>query len=123
MARRDHAYAGNAPGGLFVDETCIDCGTCYTHAPEVFRDAGSHSVVTRQPGTAQERARAHEALVACPTASIGSDDRDSSRGAAGRFPLPFAEEVYWCGYTAEESFGAWSWLIRRPEGNVLVDSP
>jgi glyoxylase-like metal-dependent hydrolase (beta-lactamase superfamily II) len=28
-----------------------------------------------------------------------------------------------CGYAAESSFGAASWLVVRPGGNVLVDSP
>jgi glyoxylase-like metal-dependent hydrolase (beta-lactamase superfamily II) len=28
-----------------------------------------------------------------------------------------------CGYAAESSYGAAAWLLRRPEGNVLVDSP
>jgi len=32
-------------------------------------------------------------------------------------------QVYFCGYTAEGSFGATSYLVRRAEGNVLVDSP
>jgi glyoxylase-like metal-dependent hydrolase (beta-lactamase superfamily II) len=34
--------------------------------------------------------------------------------------------VYFCGFTSEDSFGAWSYLIVRPEeagGNVLIDSP
>jgi glyoxylase-like metal-dependent hydrolase (beta-lactamase superfamily II) len=31
--------------------------------------------------------------------------------------------VHFCGYTSPDSFGAWSWLITRPAGNVLVDSP
>jgi glyoxylase-like metal-dependent hydrolase (beta-lactamase superfamily II) len=31
--------------------------------------------------------------------------------------------VLFCGYASESSFGASSYLIRRPEGNVLVDSP
>src|SRR5207248_899342 len=28
-----------------------------------------------------------------------------------------------CGYAAESSFGASSYFVRRPQGNVLVDSP
>jgi glyoxylase-like metal-dependent hydrolase (beta-lactamase superfamily II) len=32
-------------------------------------------------------------------------------------------QIYFCGFTAESSFGATSYLVRRPEGNVLVDSP
>jgi glyoxylase-like metal-dependent hydrolase (beta-lactamase superfamily II) len=31
--------------------------------------------------------------------------------------------VYACGYAAESSFGAAAWLVVRPGGNVLVDSP
>ena len=36
------------------------------------------------------------------------------------------DNVYFCGFTSESSFGAWSYLIVRPPeqgGNVLVDSP
>jgi len=34
------------------------------------------------------------------------------------------ENVSFCGYTAESSFGAWSYFVERPQGgNVLVDSP
>jgi len=46
--------------------------------------------------------------------------------AADAFPEPIAPDVsdiFYCGYTAESSFGASSYLIRRPGGNVLVDSP
>ncbi len=28
-----------------------------------------------------------------------------------------------CGWASESSYGAAAWLIRRPDGNVLVDSP
>jgi glyoxylase-like metal-dependent hydrolase (beta-lactamase superfamily II) len=36
------------------------------------------------------------------------------------------DNVYFCGFTSESSFGAWSYLVVRPDaegGNVLVDSP
>jgi hypothetical protein len=40
------------------------------------------------------------------------------------FPLPtVCENVLYCGFTSEYSFGATSWLVRRPEGNVMMDSP
>jgi glyoxylase-like metal-dependent hydrolase (beta-lactamase superfamily II) len=32
-------------------------------------------------------------------------------------------DIYYMGYASADSFGAASWLIRRPAGNVLVDSP
>src|SRR5262249_43409760 len=67
--------------------------------------------------------RALMALVACPTASIGTATGLSAAAAARSFPEPLVDEVFYCGYAAESSFGASSYLIRRPDGNVLVDSP
>lgn len=33
------------------------------------------------------------------------------------------DDVCFCGYASEQSYGAQSWLIVRRDGNVLVDSP
>ncbi|MFN8009829.1 MAG: MBL fold metallo-hydrolase [Holophagaceae bacterium] len=123
MARRSEAFPGNAPGAFFVDRSCIDCGTCYTFAPETFADAGDHSVVARQPVSEADRLKAAMALVACPTSSIGTEDKAAMARAAAAFPHPLEGGVHFCGYTSEKSFGAWSWFIRRDLGNVLVDSP
>lgn len=123
MADRGEAWPGNAPGPFFVDRSCIDCGTCYTFAPEVYADAGAHSLVARQPGDEGSRLRVAMALVACPTSSIGTDDKGAMAEAARAFPVVVEDEVRFCGYTSEKSFGAWSWFIGRPGGNVLVDSP
>ncbi len=122
MAQRSKAYSNNAPGVFFVDQSCIDCGTCYTMAPEIFKDAGDHSEVHHQPDEGQ-RLRAAMALLACPTASIGSDDKISVREAIQAFPDVIEDEVHFCGFTSEASFGAWSYFIRREAGNVLMDSP
>lgn len=123
MARRDRAFAENAPGGLFVDRSCIDCGTCYTHAPQVFAARGEHSFVYAQPRTARERELAHEALAACPTASIGGGTSDETRAAAARFPLARRGGVSWLGFTSPQSFGAWSWSIERGDHRLVVDVP
>jgi len=123
MARRTEAHSDNAPGAFFVDRTCIDCGTCYQFAPETFQDGGDHARIHAQPGNADERLRASMALVACPVGSIGTDDKSELPTASRAFPHPLIEDVFFCGYTSEKSFGAWSYLIRRPDGNVLVDSP
>ena len=119
----------NAPGDLYVDASCIDCATCREMQPDVYGyapEAGA-SYVVRQPATAAERRRALMALVACPTSSIGTA-RDPATAAAVReashaFPDEVLPDVAFCGFTSEDSFGAWSWFVRRPEGNVLVDSP
>jgi glyoxylase-like metal-dependent hydrolase (beta-lactamase superfamily II)/ferredoxin len=116
----------NVPGDFYVDSTCIDCDACRQIAPETFRDHGEQSSVYRQPETPAEAFRAMQALVTCPTGSIGTSERRDARAAVESFPERIAENVYFCGFTSESSFGAWSYLVVRPEsegGNVLVDSP
>jgi glyoxylase-like metal-dependent hydrolase (beta-lactamase superfamily II) len=66
------------------------------------------------------------ALVACPTASIGTVSHRSARSGVQAFPVHVVDDVYYCGFNSEASFGAWAYLIVRPQergGNVLVDSP
>lgn len=127
MARLDRKLTGNAPGPYWVDSSCIDCDLCRQIAPAVFAPdaARSRSVVVRQPDGDAERRRAAMAVVACPTASIGSEDAAEVREAAHAFPEPLDPDasVYFCGYASEDSYGAASYLLRRATGNVLVDSP
>jgi len=123
MAHRIDAHPDNVPGPFFVDRTCIDCGTCYRFAPGIFAASDDHARVHAQPGQPEERLRASMALVACPVGSIGTEDRSEMAAAAAAFPQPLAEQVSFCGYTSDKSFGAWSYLVHRPDGNVLVDSP
>jgi glyoxylase-like metal-dependent hydrolase (beta-lactamase superfamily II)/ferredoxin len=116
----------NSVGDFFVDSTCIDCDACRQIAPETFADFGDTSIVSHQPTGAEETRRALMALVACPTASIGTTEHHDAHIGIDAFPLLIAENVYFCGFTAESSFGAWSYLIVRPHaegGNVLIDSP
>jgi len=116
----------NFPGDFFVDSTCIDCDACRQIAPAVFSEDGDTSIVHHQPANEPETKRALMALVACPTASIGTTEHHDVHLGIDAFPELIAENVYFCGFTAESSFGAWSYLIVRPEaagGNVLIDSP
>ena len=116
----------NVPGDFFVDSTCIDCDACRQIAPEIFAENADYSVVHRQPQTDGETKRALMALVACPTASIGTSEHHDAHIGIDAFPELIAENVYYCGFNAESSFGAWSYLIVRPGdkgGNVLIDSP
>ena len=126
MANVQQRLPENVPGDFFVDSSCIDCDACRQIAPESFREFGEASIVYHQPATLEETKRALMALVACPTGSIGTLQRHNFRAGIDAFPAPVAENVYFCGFTAESSFGAWSYLILRPEtegGNVLIDSP
>jgi glyoxylase-like metal-dependent hydrolase (beta-lactamase superfamily II)/ferredoxin len=123
MASLSERLPDNAAGDFYVDSTCIDCDTCRRVAPAVFAEGEGHSFVHAQPRTAQERRRALMALVACPTASIGTASRTDATPGVRAYPETIDENVSFCGFTAESSFGAWSYFIERPEGNVLVDSP
>ncbi|MHC5833731.1 MAG: 4Fe-4S domain-containing protein, partial [Nostoc sp.] len=82
------------------------------------------SVVYHQPTNDTERLAALEALLACPTSSIGTVEKPKDiKVAQQKFPILVAENVYHCGYHSEKSYGAASYLIQLPEGNILVDSP
>jgi glyoxylase-like metal-dependent hydrolase (beta-lactamase superfamily II)/ferredoxin len=113
----------NAPGEFFVDATCIDCDTCRQIAPGTFRDHGGRSSVYRQPQTKDEIRAANMALVACPTGSIGAGRMLEARAGIEAFPHNIAENIFYCGFNSEDSFGAWSYLIVREAGNILIDSP
>jgi glyoxylase-like metal-dependent hydrolase (beta-lactamase superfamily II)/ferredoxin len=123
MAQIALKLSENVPGDFFVDSTCIDCDLCRQLAPEVFKESGDTSVVYHQPDNEQELFNAFRALVTCPTASIGGPHSPLAVHVAVHFPEPIEDEVYFCGYASESSFGASSYFIQHPEGNVLVDSP
>ena len=123
MASLAARLSENAPGDFYVDATCIDCDACRRIAPAVFAQGADHSYVGRQPATPEEGRRALMALVACPTGSIGTQSRQSALPGIEGFPERVEDNVFFCGFTSRDSFGAWSYFIERPEGNVLVDSP
>jgi glyoxylase-like metal-dependent hydrolase (beta-lactamase superfamily II)/ferredoxin len=113
----------NVGGDFFVDSSCIDCDACRIIAPSVFADRGDQSAVVHQPETQGELLAAQRALLSCPTASIGDQRKRGMAAAMASFPSPVAENVLFCGFTSESSFGALSYLVLRPEGNILIDSP
>ncbi|HEX3282616.1 MAG TPA: MBL fold metallo-hydrolase [Pyrinomonadaceae bacterium] len=126
MANVQQRLPENVPGDFYVDATCIDCDTCSQLAPSLFHDHGEQCSVYRQPQTQAETRLALMALVACPTGSIGTTEKHDAHIGIDAFPMLVADNVYFCGFTSEASFGGWSYLIVRPPGeggNVLIDSP
>lgn len=119
----------NVAGPWFVDDTCIDCGTCMWMAPKTFaEDDGMSAVHQQPPGAAgaglegDPRAvldAASAALAACPTGSIGGP---ASKVAWPR-PVEGAPGVWHLGFHDRSSFGAASWLVRTDAGNVMIDVP
>jgi glyoxylase-like metal-dependent hydrolase (beta-lactamase superfamily II)/ferredoxin len=125
MAKLDDRLPHNSAGEFFVDASCIDCDTCRSLAPAVFSRAADfqQSYVKHQPASEDEHLQALMALVACPTCAIGTVTKMDVTPGIDAFPTPIGGGVYYCGFAAESSFGAASYLITRPGGNVLVDSP
>ncbi|MFL5329760.1 MAG: MBL fold metallo-hydrolase [Gemmataceae bacterium] len=123
MANFDKRVPENVAGDFFVDETCIDCDTCRQIAPQVFAEAGDYAYVHRQPMTVGERRVALQALVSCPTGSIGSRGGDRPQAVMDDFPLPVEGAVFYCGYNSPKTYGGNSYFIRHDSGNWLIDSP
>jgi glyoxylase-like metal-dependent hydrolase (beta-lactamase superfamily II)/ferredoxin len=123
MADRALRVAENIEGSFFVDSSCIDCDTCRQLAPATFRDTGEYSCVYSQPGNAVEERAALRALIACPTGSIGTDDKSGVAEAIADFPMELAPGVFYCGFNSRKSFGGNSYFVEHPDGNWLIDSP
>ncbi len=122
MARTELAHPDNVDGLWFVDTRCIACDSARHWAPELTgTDAEGRSFVVRQPANRQEEAAMWRAAAACPTKSIGN--RQQLREPEGVFPYQLADNVYALGNNALASFAAHSFLVTRPEGNLLIDSP
>lgn len=124
MAHLNQRRAQNITGDFYVDSSCIDCDACRWMTPEVFHRADQQSAVYHQPANETERLRALQALLSCPTSSIGTVDKPKEiKDVQQSLPIPIADNVYHCGYHSENSYGAASYLIQRPQGNILIDSP
>jgi glyoxylase-like metal-dependent hydrolase (beta-lactamase superfamily II)/ferredoxin len=123
MANLKKILPENVPGEFFVDSTCIDCDTCRQLAPSVFAETGEYSYVFHQPQGLEEERHAFHALLACPTASIGTLGKNKAPQFKQDFPMLLEDAVYYCGFNSEKSFGANTYFVRHPEGNWLIDSP
>ncbi len=123
MALPDQRRSENISGDFFVDNSCIDCDLCRQIAPDTFKRIGQQSAVYRQPATAETQFAALKALITCPTASIGDLGRHGAKNAVAAYPDLVEDNIYFCGFASESSYGASSYLIQRAEGNVLIDSP
>lgn len=124
MAHLNLSRSQNVNGDFYVDTTCIDCDTCRWMTPQVFHRADKQSAVYHQPTNEIERLAALQALLACPTSSIGTVEKPKDiKVVQQSFPILVEENVYHCGYHSEKSYGAASYFIQLPTGNILVDSP
>ena len=124
MAKLKQRREENVRGNFYVDSTCIDCDTCRWIAPEVFSRVGEQSAVHAQPTSETAQLQAMQAMLSCPTASIGTREKPKDvKLAQQSFPILVEDNVYHCGYHSEKSYGAASYFIQRESGNILIDSP
>jgi glyoxylase-like metal-dependent hydrolase (beta-lactamase superfamily II)/ferredoxin len=123
MANLKKQVQENVPGDFFVDSTCIDCDACRQIAPAFFGEASSTSFVKVQPVSTAARRQALQALLACPTGSIGCLGDDDVKAVMKDFPLVIEEPVFYCGYNSPKSYGGNSYFVRHAAGNWLIDSP
>ena len=112
----------NAEGRWFVDTRCIKCDVARNWAPDLIgMDAEGRSFVARQPEGEEQESEHWRAAIACPSKSIGN--RRQVVEPPGRFPHELAQGVFALGHNALSSFGAHSFLVKRPAGNLMIDSP
>src|ERR1700686_1762840 len=114
-------HRANAPGNWYIDTRCTDCSAARTVAPGLIVEKDGQSVFARQPETEAEVRMAWRARLLCPTASVRT--REAAEIPDGVFPEAMTEGVYRLGYNAASAAGAHSFLIRRKEGNAMVDAP
>jgi glyoxylase-like metal-dependent hydrolase (beta-lactamase superfamily II)/ferredoxin len=123
MADHRKQVPENVPGEFFVDSTCIDCDACRQIAPAVFGEAVETSFVKAQPFAIGKRRQALQALLSCPTGSIGCLGDDDVKAVMNDFPLVVEEPVFYCGYNSPKSYGGNSYFIRHTAGHWLIDAP
>src|SRR6188474_83216 len=112
MANLNKRVAENVPGSFFVDTTCIDCDTCRQLAPRVFGEGAEYAYVHRQPVEQGDYRSAMQALVSCPTGSIGTSAKNSrsAKDVLSDFPLPIDGPVFYCGFNSPKSYGGNSYF-------------
>jgi len=122
MARMDLAHPKSRAGSWFVDTRCIGCDASRHWAPSLIEaDEQGLSYLARQPENPAEEAELWRAAAACPTQSIGT--AGARRPPQPAFPFELTPGVYALGHNARSSFGAHSYLMVRPDGNLMTDSP
>ncbi len=120
MARADR-HPANVDGDFYVDTRCINCDASRQRAPALFGEQDGQSVVVRQPQTDDELEQMWLAALICPTNSIKADP--PRKRPSGLYPLHLEGPVHLMGFNSPDSFGANSFLVERPDGNLLVDAP
>ncbi len=124
MAKYELANKNSMSGNFFVDTRCIGCSTCKNIAYNIFELKENLSFVKNQPINQNKINASILALLSCPVYSIGmKEKKDSIKEFAKKIPLNIVDNIYFCSFNSEKSYGAFSYFIKREKGNILIDSP
>ncbi|MFE2938594.1 MBL fold metallo-hydrolase [Streptomyces sp. NPDC059255] len=116
--------------GWHVDDRCLNCNIARQIAPGMigYTEGGEYgglSKVIRQPETAADVEKLYMAAHACPTRSI-HPPADDLGADSDPYPLALDEDetVFLCGHASPQTYGATSYLLRRPDGTgMMIDTP
>jgi glyoxylase-like metal-dependent hydrolase (beta-lactamase superfamily II) len=108
--------------GWYVDDRCTNCDVARQLAPELIGEVDGRSKILRQPQNEAEIDALHAAAHACPPRSIRhtSLPLDPTRDP---FPMRLDDGLYLCGHNSQQTAGANSYLLLRPTGNLMIDTP
>jgi glyoxylase-like metal-dependent hydrolase (beta-lactamase superfamily II) len=112
----------DANEGWYVDDRCTNCDTARQLAPGLIGEEGGRSVMLRQPRDEAEVGALYAAAYACPTRSI-RDSAGPLDPALDPFPMRLDDGLYLCGHNARQTAGATAYLLVRPAGNLMIDTP
>jgi glyoxylase-like metal-dependent hydrolase (beta-lactamase superfamily II) len=105
-----------------VDQRCTNCDVARQIAPGLIAEVDGRSAVVRQPRTDEDEKALHAAAFACHTRSIRLG-RGLPDAALDPFPLALDEHVLLCGHNSPQTAAANSYLLRRPAGTMMIDTP
>ncbi|MFD8000453.1 MBL fold metallo-hydrolase [Streptomyces mirabilis] len=116
--------------GWSVDDRCLNCNIARQIAPGMigFKEGGEYgglSTVIRQPETDADIEKMYMAAHACPTRSV-HPPADRWDADSDPYPKPLDEDgvVWLCGHASPQTYGATSYLVRRPDGTaMMIDTP
>lgn len=111
----------NQLAGWQVDERCTNCDVSRQLATDLIAEVDGRSEVIRQPGTDAEHRAMHAAAFACPPRSLRLAGRLDA--ALDPFPMWLDERVALCGHNSRLTAGANAYLLRRPDGLMMIDTP
>jgi len=108
--------------GWYVDNRCFNCDAARQLAPDLISEVDGRSTLVRQPENNAELLSLHAAAFACPTRSIRHES-DRLSATDDPFPMPLDDRVYLCGHNSTQTAGANSYLLRRPNELIMIDTP